>query len=1245
LEPPRPGEIDALRAKGTLQQSLDFAKRLGNYRLRAVLRGKRLPQRNAQDTAGAIMAHFGESLDAKGAQAVRSASAADLGWVELDLNHDRVVDERDVLALGFAQPKEAAAFPSLGTSKTFCLLLDFDDYPSYFPQAEFQQNLFSDGTDAYGYRSLHYYYDLSSYHQLNVDGMAYGWHRASHPRTYYHPDDSNDYPESWTRQAELVEEAILDYDAQDFSQYDNDGDGSVDYFLVVWTGPRGAWASFWWGYFGVGLPGNFTVDGVTFPAYSWQWERAYGFGGAPPAMEHWDPLVTIHETGHALGLPDYYDYDGSQGPGGGVGGLDMMDSTWGDHNCFSKYVLGWYAPTVAFTNLLDEPLERSDSYGDAVIAMPGFDPVTPWAEYFMAQNRFQGGLDYDYPASGMLLWHVDARVDNNGYVRYDNSYTSHKLLKLLEADGLNEIESGGGANAGDYYQTGNELSPASSPNSHRYDDSDSGVTVNDFSAPGDTMTADFILYTSNPPTVSIVSPNAGDTLSGSVPVHVTASDDVGVSSVQILIDGLLVNTNSSSTDFTYNWNTLVDFNKTLTLTARAWDADGQAGSMSIDITVSNAGVVQISDGFEASLSQWRSINEALDSRGQRTQWGRRASPADPPPLGSGREAFVRATVNGQWCTAHDKLRSMRLDASAYTRALQVKFACRCRAGFALWLTGDEGATWRRLDTIPESYDWAWFNRLYSLAPGAYYLRLDYDGDVKSDDSAALSANIDDVLIRESPSDPPTVQITAPADGATVADALTVTADAQDDSQVLKVYFYLQDGLAFTDEDGAPWEYSRNTLDDDNHPAIRIKAIAEDDDGLPSVPDEITVVFRNARPYPVVDDLEAGMGYWGIQGDGLQPEWQYVSDVSHSPSHAMGYVPAGGPWEQGNSDQLWFNGYPPPAGRQCIDLSAPGVHNPELTFWYMADQPGDGGIAVLFYNTWIGYQDVAWLAGDQPGWAEQVVPLTQFTGQSGQIVWWVFGGSEIDGTGMWIDDVRVGNHAPVIDSITPGAAFAGTPVTLSGRRFGASQGTSKVTFSSGVDPPPGAYLSWSDTQIKLRVPLGAASGPVVAVVDGEQSDGVNLDVGALSVDLLGIDTAVIYTLHRLPALQVNASASTQRVELWIDGALYDASTAPPFGGLALPVRRLRNGAHTAQAVAYRSIETAQSPPRPFSVYSLRGDVDADGMVGLSDVTVLDGLIGLRSSDPGFLPWFDPDGDGVVTEADVSYIGYHFGESIQ
>lgn len=1247
MEPPTPGMLERMRAQGTLPQALEFAGKLGNNQLKPALRGRAQPELAPDSLAEQIMRHYGASLDAQGARAVSAATARELDWVELDLNHDRVVDERDILALGFARPKGAAAFPSLGTSKTFCLLLDFADYPAYFAQSEVQSNLFGAGTDAYYYKSLQYYYDQASYGQLNIDGMAYGWHRASQLRTYYHPDDSQDYPESWTRQAELVEEAILAYDAlgEDFSQYDNDGDGNVDYFLVVYSGPVGDWASFWWGYFGVGLPGDFVVDGVRFPAYSWQWERYYGFHATPPEPEHWDPLVTIHETGHALGLPDYYDYDGAVGPPGGVGGLDMMDGNWGDHNCFSKYVLGWFTPTVAFYNLNDEPLEPSHAVGDAVIVMPGFDPVSPWSEYFFAQNRFQGGIDASYPASGILIWHVDARVNSYGNYTYDNSYTEHKLLKLLEADGLNEIENWGGADAEDFYQTGLELSPGSNPSSNRYNGADSLVTVNDFSAPGAPMTADFIMYSSNPPQVQILSPGAGDTVSGDTGIHIVASDDIAVDKVQILVDGLLVATNTSETDFTYNWNTLVDFNKTLTITARAWDEEDQAGSMSIQVTVSNTGVTEIADDFAGGLAQWRSINEALASRGQVTRWATRDSPGEPPPLGGGREAWVRPVSDDVWCGAHDRLRAMRLDTSAFTRQVQVRFAYRCRPGFALWATQDEGLHWVRLDTIPESNGWSWFNRLYALAPGAWYLRLDYDGETHSADNGGWSANIDDVLVSQIPSEPPTIDITSHDTGDTVSGIVLFTAEAQDDTGVAQVRWYLNDALAATDSDGAPWEYSRDTTGDDNLPAVRLKAIAEDVDGLPSVPDEITVSWRNERAYPVADDLEGGYGNWGFQNDGLEPQWNYVSNESHSPNNCMGFIVAeGGSWQPSNYDGLWYSGYPPAGGRQCIDLSHADIHNPELTFYYKADQPGDGGISLYFYNTWYGWQDFGWLAGDQAEWTELTFPLDRFIGQSGQLVWWVWGGSQTDGAGMWIDDVRVGNRRPVLETLDPPAGRAGSLLVLSGRKFGAARAASSVTFHSGVTAAPEDYVTWSDTFIRLHVPLGAGSGPVYVTVDDEPSNGLPYDVSVLYVDLQGIDPLTIYDGHRLPQLEVLTNADTQRVELVVDGVVHGVSTTRPFTDLQFPLARLKNGVHTAQLLAQRGIEHAQSTSHACTVYSLRGDIDADGQVGLSDVAALEALIGMTSGDAEFRPWFDPDGDGSVTEADTSYIGYHLGDAI-
>jgi len=75
-------------------------------------------------------------------------------------------------------------------------------------------------------------------------------------------------------------------------------------------------------------------------------------------------------------------------------------------------------------------------------------------------------------------------------------------------------------------------------------------------------------------------------------------------------------------------------------------------------------------------------------------------------------------------------------------------------------------------------------------------------------------------------------------------------------------------------------------------------------------------------------------------------------------------------------------------------------------------------------------------------------------------------------------------APDALTLTPASGFIGTSVTVSGSNFGATQGTSTVTFN-GVSA--GTATSWSDTQIVVVVPGGATTGPVVITVNGVASN--------------------------------------------------------------------------------------------------------------------------------------------------------------
>jgi hypothetical protein len=75
-------------------------------------------------------------------------------------------------------------------------------------------------------------------------------------------------------------------------------------------------------------------------------------------------------------------------------------------------------------------------------------------------------------------------------------------------------------------------------------------------------------------------------------------------------------------------------------------------------------------------------------------------------------------------------------------------------------------------------------------------------------------------------------------------------------------------------------------------------------------------------------------------------------------------------------------------------------------------------------------------------------------------------------------------APTIVSLSPASGSLGTPVTISGSNFGATEGVSTVGFS-GITASP---TSWSNTAIVAPVPPGATTGNVVVTVGGVASNG-------------------------------------------------------------------------------------------------------------------------------------------------------------
>jgi hypothetical protein len=77
--------------------------------------------------------------------------------------------------------------------------------------------------------------------------------------------------------------------------------------------------------------------------------------------------------------------------------------------------------------------------------------------------------------------------------------------------------------------------------------------------------------------------------------------------------------------------------------------------------------------------------------------------------------------------------------------------------------------------------------------------------------------------------------------------------------------------------------------------------------------------------------------------------------------------------------------------------------------------------------------------------------------------------------------------PRITSISPSRGTIGTTVTISGSNFGSSKtSTSYVVFKSTAAV---TYKKWTNTQIQVVVPKGAATGPVKVTTKGGTSNGV------------------------------------------------------------------------------------------------------------------------------------------------------------
>ncbi|MGD2067843.1 MAG: M6 family metalloprotease domain-containing protein [Gemmatimonadota bacterium] len=223
--------------------------------------------------------------------------------------------------------------------------------------------------------------------------------------------------------------------------------------------------------------------------------------------------VLAHELGHAFGLPDLYDTNGSSPDHAGIGRWGLMGSgSWGcstyepERPChmsaWSKEQLGWVEPEqlVPGTDLSAMTFEPVESAGKVYRV----DDPDGSGEYLLIEHRrkLNDTFDQDLWRSGLLVWHVDyERVLQRWTSNLVNSDPDRMGVYLLQADGRNDLgaDDGSGGNRGDPGDmfpgsTGNAAFHAgSSPGSWTWEGGPFGLTLENVTLAGSAVTADLFV--------------------------------------------------------------------------------------------------------------------------------------------------------------------------------------------------------------------------------------------------------------------------------------------------------------------------------------------------------------------------------------------------------------------------------------------------------------------------------------------------------------------------------------------------------------------------------------------------------------------------------------------------------------------------------------------------------------------------------------------------------------------------------
>jgi hypothetical protein len=290
---------------------------------------------------------------------------------------------------------------------------------------------------------------------------------------------------------------------------------------------------------------------------------------------------------------------------------------------------------------------------------------------------------------------------------------------------------------------------------------------------------------STPPNVSLTTPTESATVSGTITLSANASDASGIAGVQFMVDGNNVGSEVTQSPYSVSWNSTTVANGVRTISARARDTAGNTATSSVIVTVQN-GV-----------------------------------PGDTtPPAVSMSAPANGATVSGTV--------TVSAGASDNVAVVGVQFIL-------------DGSNLGAEDTSgPYSISW----NTTSVANGSHTLRArarDAAGNTTT--SATITVNVQNQAPGSGDTAPPSVSISAPVNGATVANTISISANASDNVGVVGVQFLLKGANLGGEDTTSPFTISWNTAGVSNG-SYTLSARARDAAGNMQTSAGITITVQN-----------------------------------------------------------------------------------------------------------------------------------------------------------------------------------------------------------------------------------------------------------------------------------------------------------------------------------------------------------------------------------------------------------------